>query len=234
MSDLDGGSIVLAFSGGLDTSFCVPWLGERHGAEIVTVTVDTGGLDDAARERLRVRALELGAVRHILVDAREAFFEETLCFLIMGNVLRGHLYPLCVGAERSLQARSGGRDRARTERADRRPRLHRRRQRSGAVRGGAAHARSVARDPGPHPRRRVLARGRGGVAGRARHHLAVGARGLFREQRPLGFDHRRQGNHRHRGAAPRVRLGADRGRLRPSARARTPHDPLRARSSRRA
>jgi argininosuccinate synthase len=102
---LNGGPIVLAFSGGLDTSFCVPWLGERHGAEIVTVTVDTGGLDDAARERLRVRALELGASRHILVDAREDFFNETLSFLIMGNVLRGHLYPLCVGAERSLQAR---------------------------------------------------------------------------------------------------------------------------------
>lgn len=97
--------IVLAFSGGLDTSFCVPWLIERHGRPVMTVTVDTGGLDDLDRARLQSRALELGAIRHVLVDARGAFFDDTLRFLIMGNVLRGHLYPLCVGAERTLQAR---------------------------------------------------------------------------------------------------------------------------------
>ncbi|MFN7973171.1 MAG: argininosuccinate synthase [Acidobacteriota bacterium] len=98
-------SIVLAFSGGLDTSFCIPWLVERHGARVVALTVDTGGLDDAARQALRERALGLGASEFLLVDAREAFFHETLRFLLMGNVLRGHLYPLCVGAERGLQAR---------------------------------------------------------------------------------------------------------------------------------
>lgn len=97
--------IVLAFSGGLDTSFCVPWLKERYGRPVVTVTVDTGGLDDAAREALAARATSLGAQRHVLVDARRAFFDDTLRFLVMGNVLRGHLYPLCVGAERTLQAR---------------------------------------------------------------------------------------------------------------------------------
>ncbi|MBK8230595.1 MAG: argininosuccinate synthase [Candidatus Eisenbacteria bacterium] len=97
--------MVLAFSGGLDTSFCVPWLREQQGAEVVTVTVDTGGLDAAARRSLAARARELGAKRHLLIDARAEFFSETLRFLIMGNVLRGHLYPLCVGAERTLQAR---------------------------------------------------------------------------------------------------------------------------------
>lgn len=97
--------IVLAFSGGLDTSFCIPWLAEKHGAPVVTVTVDTGGLDDAARKALEERAKQLGAQEHILVDAREAFFAETLRFLVMGNVLRGGIYPLCVGAERTLQAR---------------------------------------------------------------------------------------------------------------------------------
>lgn len=98
-------SIVLAFSGGLDTSFLVPWLKERHGAPVVTVTVDTGGLDDAARQRIESRARALGASEHHLVDARAAYFDETLRFLVMGNVLRGHVYPLCVGAERTLQAR---------------------------------------------------------------------------------------------------------------------------------
>ncbi len=97
--------IVLAFSGGLDTSFLVPWLKERTGADVVTVTVDTGGLDDAARLRIAERARSLGAIEHHLVDGRAAFFDETLRYLVMGNVLRGHLYPLCVGAERSLQAR---------------------------------------------------------------------------------------------------------------------------------
>ncbi len=98
-------TIVLAFSGGLDTSFCIPWLRERYGADVVTVTVDTGGLDDAARADLERRAVALGAVSHRLVDARRSFFDETLAYLVMGNVLRGNLYPLCVGAERSLQAR---------------------------------------------------------------------------------------------------------------------------------
>lgn len=97
--------VVLAYSGGLDTSFCVPWLKERLGAEVIAVTVDTGGLDDAARRALHDRALALGAARHVLVDARARYFDETLSFLIMGNVLRGHVYPLCVGAERGLQAR---------------------------------------------------------------------------------------------------------------------------------
>ena len=97
--------IALAFSGGLDTSFCVPWLKERHGAALVTVTVDTGGLSDAEKARLEASALALGAERHVLVDARARYFDETLKYLVMGNVLRGHAYPLCVGAERGLQAR---------------------------------------------------------------------------------------------------------------------------------
>jgi argininosuccinate synthase len=96
--------IVLAFSGGLDTSFLVPWLAERHQRPVITVTVDTGGLDAGARESLEARSRTLGATRHVLVDARDAFFDETLRYLVMGNVLRGHLYPLCVGAERALQA----------------------------------------------------------------------------------------------------------------------------------
>ena len=97
--------IVLAFSGGLDTSFCIPWLRERYGSPVLAVTVDTGGLTDEDRAALRSRALGLGATRHEVVDARGDFFGETVRFLIMGNVLRGHVYPLCVGAERALQAR---------------------------------------------------------------------------------------------------------------------------------
>jgi len=97
--------IALAFSGGLDTSFCVPWLAERHGRPVVTVTVDTGGLDEAARAALARRSAELGAAGHHLLDARRLFFDDVLRFLVYGNVRRGGLYPLSVGAERALQAR---------------------------------------------------------------------------------------------------------------------------------
>ncbi len=97
-------AIVLAFSGGLDTSYCVPWLRETHGRPVVTVTVDTGGLDAAAARELETRARALGAAGHRLVDARRAYFDRVLRFLIFGNVRRGGSYPLCVGAERALQA----------------------------------------------------------------------------------------------------------------------------------
>ena len=96
--------IVLAFSGGLDTSFCVPWLAETYGRPVVTVTVDTGGLDAAAAAALGERSRRLGAVEHRLVDGRDAFFERVLRFLIIGNVRRGQVYPVCVGAERGIQA----------------------------------------------------------------------------------------------------------------------------------
>jgi argininosuccinate synthase len=98
--------IVLAYSGGLDTSFLVPWLKENHRRPIITVTVDTGGIDAAAAATLRERALALGAIEHHQIDARADYFEQVLRFLIMGNVRRGQLYPLCVGAERVMQAQT--------------------------------------------------------------------------------------------------------------------------------
>ncbi len=96
--------IILAFSGGLDTSFCVPWLKENYGREVITVTVDTGGIDDAAATALQDRAIKLGAIEHVLLDCKDDFFDSVLRYLIAGNVRRGQSYPLCVGAERGLQA----------------------------------------------------------------------------------------------------------------------------------
>lgn len=98
--------ILLAFSGGLDTSFCVPWLTETYGRPVVTVTVNTGGIDAGDAKRLEERALLLGAVKHDLVDARQEFFDRALKWLLIGGVRRGNLYPLCVGAERSIQAQT--------------------------------------------------------------------------------------------------------------------------------
>src|SRR6266436_8731271 len=98
--------ILLAFSGGLDTSFCVPWLKDTYQRPVITVTVDTGGIDEAAAKSLAERSRALGAVEHVLVDARAAYFEKVLRFLVMGNVRRGQVYPLCVGAERVMQAQT--------------------------------------------------------------------------------------------------------------------------------
>jgi argininosuccinate synthase len=98
--------ILLAFSGGLDTSFLVPWLKDTYGRPVVTVTVDTGGIDAAAAQSLQARSAELGAVAHHLVEAKAVYFEQVLKFLLMGNVRRGGVYPLCVGAERVLQAQT--------------------------------------------------------------------------------------------------------------------------------
>ncbi len=98
--------ILLAFSGGLDTSFLVPWLNATYGRPVITVTVDTGGIDADAAQVLGQRARALGAKDHILVEARQAYFDQVLKFLIMGNIKRGQLYPLCVGAERVMQAQT--------------------------------------------------------------------------------------------------------------------------------
>ena len=100
----DSSPIILAFSGGLDTSFCVPWLRESYGRDVITATVDTGGIDAAAAAALEQRALALGAVEHVLIDCKQDFFDTVIRHLIAGNVLRGQAYPLCVGAERGLQA----------------------------------------------------------------------------------------------------------------------------------
>lgn len=98
--------ILLAFSGGLDTSFCVPWLKDTYQRPVITVTVDTGGIDAQAAKSLAQRSVQLGAIEHHLIDAKNAYFEQVLKFLIMGNVRRGNVYPLCVGAERVLQAQT--------------------------------------------------------------------------------------------------------------------------------
>jgi argininosuccinate synthase len=101
-----GSPIVLAYSGGLDTSFLVPWIAEHERRPVITVTVDTGGIDADAARTLGERSRALGAIAHHQVDARADYFEQVLRFLIMGNVRRGGLYPLCVGAERVMQAQT--------------------------------------------------------------------------------------------------------------------------------
>lgn len=96
--------VLLAFSGGLDTSFCVVWLASK-GWRVHTVTIDTGGFASGETARLKQWALRLGAASHETVDARRELFDRYLRYLIAGNVLRGNVYPLSVSAERVCQAR---------------------------------------------------------------------------------------------------------------------------------
>lgn len=97
-------SIVLAYSGGLDTSFCVPYLKETYNEPVYTVTVNTGGVSPADASALADRARALGAEAHHTIDARRNLYDQLLSYLIKGNVLRGNVYPLCVGPERIVQA----------------------------------------------------------------------------------------------------------------------------------
>jgi argininosuccinate synthase len=94
---------VLAFSGGLDTSFCVPWLHEQ-GYAVITVTVDTGGFNAAERAAIEARAAELGVWKHHTLDGRQALWDLLVTYIIKGNVLRGGVYPLAAGPERLVQA----------------------------------------------------------------------------------------------------------------------------------
>src|ERR1700758_3598097 len=96
---------LLAFSGGLDTSFCVLWLREQK-HEVHTVTVNTGGFSPNEVSRIEKLAHDLGAASHVTIDAREELFRDYLRYLLAGNVLRGGVYPLSVSAERVCQAKA--------------------------------------------------------------------------------------------------------------------------------
>ena len=97
-------NVLLAYSGGLDTSWLIAWLSMNDGHKVTALSVDCGGWDEAEKQRIADRALTLGAVEHRFVDARDELFERVLRWLVAGNVRRGGVYPLSVGAERGLQA----------------------------------------------------------------------------------------------------------------------------------
>ena len=94
--------VLLAFSGGLDTSWCLVHLRSTTGREVVTATVDTGGFDAEELRRIERRAKELGAARHVTVDGRAAVFDRFVRWLVAGKCRRGGGYPLCGGAARMV------------------------------------------------------------------------------------------------------------------------------------
>lgn len=97
-------SIVLGFSGGLDTSFCVKYLHEDLGYDVHSVIVNTGGFSKEELENIEKHAYALGVKSHTTVDAVQGYYDRIIKYLIFGNVLKNNTYPLSVSAERLVQA----------------------------------------------------------------------------------------------------------------------------------
>jgi argininosuccinate synthase len=96
--------VVLAYSGGLDTSFCCIYLTRDLGYEVHSVIVNTGGFSDEELKGVEERAYQMGVTSHHVVDETTNFYNTCVRFLIYGNVLKNNTYPLSVSAERVSQA----------------------------------------------------------------------------------------------------------------------------------
>lgn len=100
----DKGAIVLGFSGGLDTSFCVKYLGEDNGYDVHSIIVNTGGFSEDELKKIEEHAYKLGVKTHTTVDAVKGYYDRIIKYLVFGNVLKNNTYPLSVSAERLVQA----------------------------------------------------------------------------------------------------------------------------------
>ena len=96
--------VILGFSGGLDTTFCVKYLTEDKGLEVHSVIVNTGGFSPQELKKIEAHAYALGVKTHTTVDAVKDYYDSIIKFLIFGNVLKNNTYPLSVSAERLSQA----------------------------------------------------------------------------------------------------------------------------------
>ena len=96
--------LLLAFSGGLDTSYCAVHLVKDRGFEVIAATINTGGFEKAAVRQLKETAFSLGVSDYIFIDQTTNFYEKGIKYLIFGNILKNNTYPLSVSAERVFQA----------------------------------------------------------------------------------------------------------------------------------
>ncbi len=96
--------VVLAFSGGLDTSFCAKYLAEEKGYDVYTAVANTGGFSDKELKNIEERAYKLGSVKHVSLDITQEYYEKSIKYMIFGNVLRNGTYPISVSSERIFQA----------------------------------------------------------------------------------------------------------------------------------
>lgn len=96
--------VVLAYSGGLDTSYCVRYLSEEMGLEVYTALANTGGFSEEELKEVEEKAYALGAKKHVNLDVTEAYYEKCIKYMVFGNVLRNRTYPISVSSERTFQA----------------------------------------------------------------------------------------------------------------------------------
>jgi len=96
--------VVLAFSGGLDTSFCAKYLAEEKGYEVHTAVANTGGFSDEELKIIEDKAFRLGAASHVALDVTQEYYEKSIKYMVFGNVLRNGTYPISVSSERIFQA----------------------------------------------------------------------------------------------------------------------------------
>ncbi len=97
--------VVLAYSGGLDTSYCVKYLSQERGLDVYTVLVDTGGFEEDELKSIGEKSLLMGAKKHEVIDATQQYYYECIKYLVFGNVLKYSTYPLSVSSERVFQAK---------------------------------------------------------------------------------------------------------------------------------
>ncbi|MCL2739446.1 MAG: argininosuccinate synthase, partial [Bacteroidales bacterium] len=96
--------VLLAFSGGLDTSFCIPYLMHEKQMEVHTALVNTGGFSAYELENIALKAKQLGSASHINIDVTQTFYQQGIRYLLFGNILKNDTYPLSVSSERIFQA----------------------------------------------------------------------------------------------------------------------------------
>lgn len=96
--------VVLAYSGGLDTSYCVKYLSEELGLEVFTALANTGGFSEAELQAVEQKAYALGAKKHVNLDVTVDYYEKCIRYMVFGNVLRNKTYPVSVSSERTFQA----------------------------------------------------------------------------------------------------------------------------------
>ena len=96
--------VVLAFSGGLDTSYCAIYLAQELGLEVYSAIVDTGGFSEEELQEIERRAYAMGVKQHTHLNETEHFYNSCIKYLVYGNILKNNVYPLSVSAERVTQA----------------------------------------------------------------------------------------------------------------------------------
>ena len=101
-----GAKVVLGFSGGLDTTYCVKYFTDEKGYEVHSVIVNTGGFNEEELKKIEAHAYKLGVKTHTTIDAVKSYYDNIIKYLIFGNCLKNNTYPLSVSAERLSQALS--------------------------------------------------------------------------------------------------------------------------------